>query len=121
MINENLVSYFPALEYNYIDDLAGTIMNPTICRSSTFNLSTKDNFIFSQPEPLYVYTNIIKPNSVGDSYVLLLTSLQFPSNTCYHRFDYRLYKPVEQSFIEVISIRLVMKTGENMLFEGITL
>jgi hypothetical protein len=54
MINENLVFYFPALEYNDFDDLAETIMNPANCRSSTVNLSTKDNFIFAQPEPLYV-------------------------------------------------------------------
>jgi hypothetical protein len=54
MINENLVSYFPAREYNGIDDLAKTIMNPANCRSSTVNPSSKDNFKFAQPEPLYV-------------------------------------------------------------------
>ena len=43
--------------------------------------------------------------------------LHFPSDEGYHTFDYPLYKPVEQSFIESISIRLVMKTGENVLFE----
>ena len=47
----------------------------------------------------------------------LLTSLHFPSSKGYHKFDYPLYKPVEQSYIESISIRLVMKTGENVLFE----
>ena len=41
MINENLVSYFPALEYNGNDVLTETIMNPANCRSSTVNLSTK--------------------------------------------------------------------------------
>jgi len=49
--------------------------------------------------------------------VRLLTSLHFSSGTGYHRFDYPSYKPVEQSFIESISIRLVMKTGEKVLFE----
>jgi len=49
--------------------------------------------------------------------VRLLTSLHFPSNTGYHRFDYPFYKPVEQSFIMLISIRLFMKTGDNVLFE----
>ena len=117
IVNESLVSYFPARTYNDINDLAETIINPSNCRSSTMNFSTKDNFNFAQPEPVYVYTDIIKPNLVGDSYVRLLTSLHFPSTTGYHRFDYPLYKPVEQSFIESISIRLVMKTGENVLFE----
>jgi len=117
IVNENLVSYFPARTYNDINDLAEIIINPANCRSSTVNLSTKDKFNFSQPEPVYVYTDIIKPNLVGDSYVGLLTSLHFPSNTGYHRFDYPLYKPVEQSFIESNSIRLVMKTGENVPFE----
>ena len=81
------------------------------------NFSKKDNFNFAQPEPVSVYTDIIKPNLFGDSYVRLLTSLHFPSNMCYHIFDYPLYKPMEQSFIESISIRIFMKTGENVLFE----
>jgi len=77
----------------------------------------KDNFNFAQPETVYIYTDIIKPNLVEDSYVRLLTSLHFPSNTGYHRFDYPLYKPVEQSFIEPIFNCLVMKTGDNVSFE----
>jgi len=89
-------------------------MNRANCHSSTVNLSTKDNFNFTQPEPVYIYTDIIKPNLVAGSYVRLLTTLHFPSNTGYHRFDYPLYKPVEQSFIESISIRLIMKTGETI-------
>ena len=40
MVNENLVSYFPARVYNGIDYLAETIMNPANHRSSTVNLST---------------------------------------------------------------------------------
>ena len=81
-------------------------------------LSTKkNNFSFAQPEPVYFYTDLIKPNLVGDSYVRLLTSLHFPLDTGHHRFDYPLYKPVEQSFIEPISIRLLMKTRESVLFE----
>jgi len=117
VINENLVSYFPARVYNGIEDLAETIMNPANCRTSLVMLPTKDNLNFTQPEPVYVYTDIIKPNLVGDTYVRLLTSLHFLSDKGYHRFDYPLCKPVEHSFIESISIRLVMKTGENVLFE----
>ena len=117
MVNENLVSYFPARKYNDINDLAETIINPANCCSSTLNLSIKVNCNFVHPEPVYVYTDLIKPNSDGDSYVRLLTSMHFQSNTGYHRFDYPLYKPRELSFIESISIRLVLKTGENVLFE----
>jgi len=51
MINEILVSYFPARVYNGIDNLVETIMNPANCRSSTVNLSAKGNFQFAQPEP----------------------------------------------------------------------
>ena len=47
----------------------------------------------------------------------LLTSLHSTADTGFHKFHYPLYKPLEQSFIEAISIRLVMKTGENMLFD----
>jgi len=52
---------------------------------------------------------------VGDSYVSLLTTLHFPSTI--HTFDYPLYRPIEQSFIEAITIRLITKNGEHMLFE----
>ena len=53
MVNENLVSYFTARVYNGIDDLAETLMNPANFRSSTVNLSTIDNFNFTQPELVY--------------------------------------------------------------------
>ena len=48
MIDENLVSYFPARVNNGIVNLAEPIMNPANCHSSTVNLSTKDNFNFTQ-------------------------------------------------------------------------
>ena len=113
----NLVYYFPARVYNGIEDLAETIINPANCRTSIVMLPTKDNLNFTQPEPVYVYVDVIKPNLVGDTDLGLVTSLHFPSVKGYHRFDYPFYKPVEQSFIESISIRLFMKFGTNVLFE----
>ena len=85
-------------------------MNPANCRFSTVTHSIKDNCNFAHLEPVYVYTDIIKPISVGDTYVRLVTTLHFPSAKGYHRFDYPLYKPVEESYIESISIGLFMKT-----------
>jgi hypothetical protein len=114
--NENLVSYFSAHIYNGIDDLAETIMNPANCRSYAVNISTKDNFNFAQPEHVYVYTDIIKPNLVGDSYVRLLTSLHFPSKTGYRRFDSAFYKRVEQYF-RVKFDWSSYENWRNMLFE----
>jgi hypothetical protein len=64
-----------------------------------------------------VYTDIIKPNFVGDSYVKLLTTLHLPSSTGYHRFHFPLQRTVEQSFIQSITICLVTKYVEDMLFE----
>ena len=87
VIDENLVSYFPARVYNGIEDLAETIMNPANCHTSIVMLPTKDNLNSTQPEPVYVYTDIIKPNLVGDTSVRLLSSLHFPSDKGYHRFD----------------------------------
>ena len=43
--------------------------------------------------------------------------MYFPSSTGYHRFDYPLYRPIEQSFIESITFRLVTKNGEDVLFD----
>ena len=102
MVIENLLSYFPAPVYNCIEYSAQTIMKPAICLSSTVNLHTKENVIFAQPESVYVYTDIIKANLVGDSYVQLLTLLQFSSKQGYHIFDYPLYKTREESFMESV-------------------
>jgi len=74
-------------------------MNPASCRSSTVKHFIIDYIKFAHPEPVYIYTDIIKPNLVRDSYVRLLTSLHFPSAKGYHRFDYPLNKLVEQSDI----------------------
>ena len=101
--------------YNGVD-LAESIMNPANCRFSTVKQSIKDNCNFAQLEPIYVYTDI-KPNLVRDSYIRLLTSLYFLLDTGYHRFDYPFYKPVEQSFLESITFRVIIKSDENVLFE----
>ena len=96
------MSYFPSCAYASIDDLAETTMNPDNCRSSTVKHSIKGNINLAHSEPVYVYTDIVKPNLVGDPYVRLLTSVRFPSAKGYHRFDYPLYKPVKLSYIESI-------------------
>ena len=116
-IRDNVVSHLPNHVYNGLEDLAETIMNPANCHSTRVNVSVKDNYDFASPEPVYVYTDIVERNLVGDSYVKLLTTLHFPSSTGYHRFDYPLYRPIEQSFIESITIRLVTKNGEDVLFD----
>ena len=84
------------------EDLAKILMAPANCRGSQAPLLDIYNTDFAVSEPVYVYTDIIKPNLVGDSYVRLLTPLHFPSPTWHHRFDYPLYRPVEQSYIESI-------------------
>jgi hypothetical protein len=113
-IDENVVSYFPTRVYNGIEDLAETIMNPASSHSSRITVMTQDNSNYAIPETVYVYTDIIKPNLVAATYVRLLTTLHFPSSTGYHKFDYPLYRPVEQSFIESISVRPVTKNGEDV-------
>jgi len=77
MVNVNLLSHFLARVYNCINYLTETIMNSAHCHSSTVNLFTKDNFNFTQPQPVYIYTDIVKPNLVGDYYVHT-NSLVFP-------------------------------------------
>jgi len=46
-------------------------MNPANCHSSRITVEVKDKAYFAIPEPVYVYTVIIKPNLVGDAYVRL--------------------------------------------------
>ena len=115
-MDNHVVSHFPSRVYNGVEDLAETIMNPANCRSSRITVSIKDYPNFTTPEPVYVYTYIIKLNLFGDSYVKCLTTLHFSSSTGYHRFDFPLYRPVEQSFIQYVTIHLVTKYAD-VLFE----
>jgi hypothetical protein len=96
VIDNQLVSHFPARVYNGLDGLTETILDPANCRTSKVTVSLKDSPDVTAPEPVFVFTDIIKPNLVGDSYVRLLTTLHFPSSTGYHTFDFPLYRPVEQ-------------------------
>ena len=112
-----MVSHLPVKVYKGVEDLVETIMTPANCHSSRVTLAAEDNFDFTLPEPVYVYTDIMRLNLVGDSYVRLLTSLHLLAATGYHRFNYPMHRPVEQSFIESIAIRLVTKTGKNVVFE----
>jgi hypothetical protein len=116
-IGEKLVSHFPVQVYNGLEDLAKTIMTPANYRSSRIPELETNNSNCAAPEPIFVYTDIIKPNLLWDSYVRLLTSLHFPSPTGHHSFYYPIYRPVEQSFIESIGIRPVTKSGEDVAFD----
>jgi len=53
---------------------------------------------------------------VGDSDVMILTPMLFTSKTSYNGLDNPLYRPVEQSFIQSISIPLVTEYGEDVAF-----
>jgi hypothetical protein len=74
-------------------------MNSANRRTSRITVSLKDNPDFTTPEPVYLYTDIIKINLFGEFYVKRLTTLHLPSSTGYYRFDFPLYRPVEQSCI----------------------
>jgi hypothetical protein len=106
-IGEKLVSHFPIRVYKSLEGLAKTVMTPANCRSSKVPVPGTDNSSFAAPEPVFVYTDIIKRNLVGDSYVSLLTPLYFPSSSGHHRFYYPLYRPAEQTCIGSTGIRLV--------------
>ena len=104
--------------YDRPDDIAKTVTKPNNCRSFAVSLPAKGNSGFTTPEPVYVYTDVINLNFVSASYVRLLTTLQFALKTGYHRFDYPLYRPVEQSFIDSIVIRLLTKTCQDVAFDN---
>ena len=59
------MSHFPNRVYNGLEDLAETIMIPANFHSSRGNVSAKENTEFTLPEPVYVYTDIIKPELFG--------------------------------------------------------
>jgi hypothetical protein len=60
-----MVFHFPVKVYNGVEDLVETIMTRSNCRSSKLTLTVRDNFEFALPEPVYVYTDVIKSNLLG--------------------------------------------------------
>jgi hypothetical protein len=66
-IGEKLVSHFPVQVYNGLEDLAKTIMTHANWRSSRIPVAETDNSNFTAPEPIFVYSDIMKANLVGDS------------------------------------------------------
>jgi hypothetical protein len=42
---------------------------------------------FDAQEPVYICTDIIKPNLIVDSYMRSATAVKFPSPTGYHRYE----------------------------------
>ena len=83
-----MVSHFPFKVYDGVEDLVEKIIARSNCRSCRVTLAVRGDFDFALPEPIYVYTDFIKSNFVGDFYLRLLTSLYFPSATGYRRFNY---------------------------------
>ena len=65
--------------YDSVDDLAKTFTNTTNRRSYAVSLPAKDNSVFTTQEPVYLYTDIIKPNLVGDLDVTHVINLHFPT------------------------------------------
>ena len=74
------MSHFSARMYGILDDLAKTVMNHTNCRFPEYPCRQKITLPLLHRNR-YTYTDFIKPNLVGDSYIILLTSLHFPSKT----------------------------------------
>lgn len=72
--------------------------------------------VSSNTESVFIYSDIVTPQFVGDSYVRSLRVIQFPSLRGQHFFQPVYYLPVEKKNIESITIALVNKHGENVKF-----
>jgi len=67
------------------------------------------------PEHVYVYIDFIKENLFGDSYFIFLTTTHLQAKTEHHKFNYRLYRNIEHSFVQSTSVRLFTKKFEEVL------
>jgi hypothetical protein len=104
---QSLVFHFSAQVYDLLEDLAKIIMTLINCTSSEVTVLETDASYFALPELFYICRDITYRNIVGDSDFRILTTLLFTSKTSYIGLDNPLCRPVEQSFIQSISIPLV--------------
>ena len=131
--------YFPARIYNGVGDLINTIKNNTADLNvlETLNrevyaevvkdlnqLRLKHSFTIAQPyyqmdtEPIFIYSDIVEPQIVGNVYAKCLRVIQFPLSSGYHIFNSPYYLPVEKTSFQSIGIQLLNKFGEHALFSN---
>ena len=69
---------------------------------------------------IFVYTDIIKDQIVGDTQVPLLGALpviEKPGNQLYWAFQHPLYVPITKNFIDTIEIKMTDETGKTIMFK----
>lgn len=127
---------FPVRVYYGFDDLISTIRSrlPTLAVLAVANDQIRKLMLddvqslqllptrrigafYGDTEPVYLYTDIIEPQLVGDSYVRSLRVIHFPNPQGQHYFVTPYYFPVEKNIIETISISLITKLGNFAKFE----
>jgi hypothetical protein len=127
---------FPVRLYYGIDDLVSEIRSrlPTVDHALQANTMMKNLYMsdvqgihlavnkrtvddIAETQPVFIYTDIIKPVLVGDTFVRRLRVIQFPNSTGHHIFQPTYYMPVEKTRIESISIALHSKNGNPVRFE----
>jgi hypothetical protein len=69
---------------------------------------------------IFVYTDIIKDQIVGDTQVPLLGALpviEKPGNQLYWAFKHPFYIPITKQFIDTIEIKMTDETGKTIMFK----
>lgn len=62
-------------------------------------------------QPVFVYTDIVEPQLVGDSYVRCLRVVQFPAADGHHIFTDKYYVPVEKTSFNAVAVELLTSLG----------
>ena len=108
---------FPTLEHALIMNEFAKLAYSKNVKAVHLVSNKRDEDDIDTIQPVFIYTDIIKPVLVGDTFVRRLRVIQFPSRTGHHIFDPPYYMPVEKTRIESISIALHTKSGSPVRFE----
>lgn len=105
-----------------IDDLAATNLTMRLNVGSdikALHLSANRRLpdVLEDLQPVFVYSDIISPQFVGDTYVKNLRVIQFPNPQGHHIFNPAYYFPIEKTSISSISIALRSEVGKPVRFE----
>ena len=77
-------------------------------------------FYFSPPS-IYMYSDVVEHNIVGDKLVQLLRTVPITGNhgeIVHNSFDNLIYRPVAKEYLSEIEVQLSADTGELMPFNG---
>jgi hypothetical protein len=65
-------------------------------------------------QPIFVYSDLIEPQMVGDTFARCLRIVHYPPSDGYHTFDKVYYVPLEKTDFKTVNLEVLTNLGERV-------